>query len=284
MATTMPLQDDYQVTISSFKGPLDLLLFLIRRAEVDITDIPIAEVTDQYLSFLKQIKSIDIDLAGEFLVMAATLVELKSRVLQSDRARSDDDSISEIALDLDESDPRYELVQQLLSYQKYRVAADDLIERKEEFAQRFPAMPGLREADTTEEETVEPAEVELEDAHVFDLFEAYERIIESVDFSKLGDHEVEYDDTPIGLHQDDLIDRMMTASLKRITLQDAWLGKSKNDVIGLFLATLELVRQRRILVVQDDIHGEIMLQLNEDPDEISTEDPVPDEQSEEGTN
>ena len=75
----MALQDDYQVRLSSFQGPLDLLLYLIRRAEVDIADIPIHTITDQYFRFLKQLDNIDIDVAGEFLVMAATLVEIKSR-------------------------------------------------------------------------------------------------------------------------------------------------------------------------------------------------------------
>ena len=77
----MPLQDDYQVRLDRFQGPLDLLLFLIRRAEVDVVDIPIAAITDQYFAFLKQLDTIDIDVAGEFLVMAATLVEIKSRTL-----------------------------------------------------------------------------------------------------------------------------------------------------------------------------------------------------------
>ena len=77
----MPLQEDYRVTLHAFQGPMDLLLYLIRRVEVDITDIPVAEITDQYLGFLRQVQDIDVELAGEFLVMAATLIELKSRTL-----------------------------------------------------------------------------------------------------------------------------------------------------------------------------------------------------------
>src|SRR5688572_12606271 len=120
------LQDDYHITLEAFKGPLDLLLFLIRRAEVEITAIPIAEITDQYLNFLGRIEDIDIDLAGEFLVMAATLVEIKSRFLQARRERkpgetADGEASAETLdaageLDLDRSDPRYELIRQLLAY------------------------------------------------------------------------------------------------------------------------------------------------------------------------
>ncbi len=274
------LQDDYHITLDAFKGPLDLLLFLIRRAEVEITDIPIAEITDQYLGFLGQIEAIDIDLAGEFLVMAATLVEIKARVLQfrRDRARgmaegsegeAGVDSETNVQIDLEQSDPRYELVQQLLAYQKYRIAAEDLEHSREEFRNRFPALPARHDLRTDQpvEESHEPVEIDIEDAHIFDLFEAYDRIVASVDFSRLGEHQVQDDDTPIGLHQDDLVDRRARAPDRRITLQEAWLGRRRIDLIGLFLATLELVRQRRITVVQDETTGEIMLQLNEDPAE-----------------
>lgn len=272
----MPLQDDYHVSLDTFKGPLDLLLFLIRRAEVDITDIPIAAVTDQYLAFLEQIEEIDIDLAGEFLVMAATLVEIKARVLEHQRTRKPGDATSPVEdLNLDASDPRYELVQQLLAYQRYRVAADTLDKRREEFALKFPVRPGSRhiaehpESHDAGDESPR-SDVELDDAHVFDLFEAYERLIESVDFSRLGEHRVQDDDTPIELHQDDLIDRLSRAAERRITLQEAWMGRTKMDVIGLFLATLELVKQRRVLVVQDETTGAIMLELNADPVDEST--------------
>jgi len=284
-------QDDYHVSLANFKGPLDLLLFLIRRAEVDITDIPIAEITDQYLVFLSQIEEVDIDLAGEFLVMAAALVEIKSRVLQKQRERKNGDADAEHDdIDFDDADPRFELVQHLLAYQRYRMAAEELDQRREAFANRFPARPApgrnppapgsnppAAGSHAAGFEVDDDFQLELDDAHIYDLFEAYERILESVDFSKLGEHEVEDDDTPIGLHQDDLVDRLSRAPARRITLQEAWLGRRKVDIIGLFLATLELVRQRRVVVVQDDIHGEIMLQLNDDPEVDVVEDIESDE-------
>ena len=108
----MRLQDDYQVRLSNFEGPLDLLLFLIRRAEVDIQDIPILEITEQYFELLKQIEEIDIELAGEFLVMAATLIEIKSRSIRPPDAHSEDDLPDDNTADLESSDPRFELVQQ----------------------------------------------------------------------------------------------------------------------------------------------------------------------------
>ena len=261
----MPLQDDYHVSLSHFKGPLDLLLFLIRRAEVDIADIPIRQITEQYLAFLQQIDEIDIDMAGDFLVMAATLIEIKSRSIQPAHAKTGMDD-EHTGPDLSDADPRYELVQQLLAYQKYRLAAEELDRLREISSNRFPARPGSTRPEDTD---AEPVEIELDDAHILDLFEAYERIAASINFDRLGDHRVEYDDTPIALHQEDLLDRLGRADAGRITLQQAFTGRSRGEVIGLFLATLELVRQRRVLVRQDDLLGEIVLELNADPEEAN---------------
>jgi segregation and condensation protein A len=280
----MPLQEDYQIALDSFRGPLDLLLYLIRRAEVDIHDIPIAQITDQYLVFLKQLDDIDIDVAGEFLVMAATLIEIKSRTIAPVK-KSEDGQESEAAGGSDAtgvSDPRYELVQQLLAYQKYRIASDELESRRIAFLNRYPRKPANHLQDATRQvgattqsetgdESIEvdeaPFEIELEDAHVFDLSESYERIMESIDFGRLGDHRVEIDDTPIALHQEDLLDRLNRSDARRLTLQDAFEGAHTGQRIGLFMATLELVRLRRVTVTQSEIDSPIELVLNEDASE-----------------
>lgn len=271
--TTKPLQDEYHFTLSNFKGPLDLLLFLIRRAEVDIIDIPIATITDQYLAFLHEIDSIDIEVAGDFLVMAATLIEIKSRVLRPPQAKGEGEAEGETASQdeegLDASDPRFELIQQLLAYQKYRMAAEELDARRDEFERRFAIRPSRFAPPTEEEQGAEQVELDLDDVHLMDLFEAYDRILATIDFSKLGEHEVEYDDTPIELHEEDLVDRISRAASKSITLQEAFSGKRRGEVIGLFLATLELVRQRRVRVRQDDVLGEIVLELNDATDDIT---------------
>ena len=259
----MPLQEENRVTLDAFQGPLDLLLYLIRRAEVDIHDIPVAQITDQYLAFLRQVEDIDVDLAGEFLVMAATLIELKSRTLappQDGEGRPVDgagEGVPGAAID-----PRYELVQQLLAYQRYRISAEELDARRLEFAHRFPLRAGR--CDRREEEEPEPAELELEDVHIMDLAEAYQRIMASIDFAKFGDHIVEMDDTPIALHQEDLLDRLTRAREGRLTLQETFEGHSRGQRIGLFLATLELVRLHRVTVLQDDIDSEIEIALIEE--------------------
>ena len=252
-------QDRYLIALDAFHGPLDLLLYLIRRAEVDIHDIPIATITDEYLALLRQIDSIDVELAGDFLVMFATLVEIKSRSLVPAETTGGGDGPDEPAVD-----PREELVQQLLAYQKYRLAAEDLDERRVAFLRRFRLMPAR---DQRPREEVEPVELDLDDVHVLDLSDAYERIMETIDLSRLGDHHVEMDDTPIELHERDLLDRLERGTQPTMTLQEAFDGRSGSERVGLFLATLELTRMRRITVKQPEITDPIELSLNDDPDD-----------------
>ena len=128
----MPVQDDYQVNLDAFCGPLDLLLYLIRRAEVDVHDIPIAQITEQYLALLKQVDEIDVEAAGEFLVMAAMLIEIKSRTLIPPEAAGEGESDDGLGAPSGEPlDPRHELVQQLLDYQRYRIASEQLEQRRQ---------------------------------------------------------------------------------------------------------------------------------------------------------
>ncbi len=252
----MVTQDSYRISLESFQGPLDLLLYLVRRAEVDIQDISIAAVTDQYLDVLRQVKSVDIEQAGEFLVMAATLVEIKSRMLMPPEKNAGDDG-GDRPID-DPLDPRQELIQQLLAYQRYRIAAEDLDLRRVLFEQRYSARPAWKFFEGHDDEDAD-AELELEDVHVFDLSEAYERIASAIDFARLGSHHIEFDDTPIELYEQDLLDQLERTTQRQLTLQRAFQGQNQSQRIGLFLATLELTRVRRITVQQDDIDAEILI-------------------------
>lgn len=260
----MALQDDYEVRLSSFQGPLDLLLFLVRRSEVDISDIPIAHITEQYFSFLKNIHRVDVELAGEFLVMAATLVEIKSRTLAP---HAPSDSAAPTDRHREAADPRFELVQQLLAYQQFRTAAGALDRLRQESARRYVA--GSHGGGMIPDSDENEFSVEIEDAHVLDLVESFERIMQSVDLSKLGDHRVEYDDTPISLHQADLIDRLAHSQRRRMNMQQIFAGRSRGEMIGLFLALLELARQQQVAIRQDDSDADIeieLLQLSPEPE------------------
>jgi len=259
----MVMQEHYQVTLDAFHGPLDLLLYLIRRAEVDIHDIPIGKITDQYLEFLGRQRSVDIDAAGEFLVLAATLIEIKSRLLMPPGEASNGDDDGERRTDGGEVDPRYELVQQLLAYQRFRNASERLDERRVEFERMFALRPGRIKAMQPADE--EP-DLELEDVHVMDLAEAYERIAAAIDFSRLGEHNVEIDDTPLELYEEDLVDRLKRRTDHTLTLQEAFEGQTPLQRVGMFLATLELTRTRRVEVTQDQIDDPIQLALRDDAD------------------
>lgn len=148
-----------------FEGPLDLLLHLIRENKVDIYDIPIALITKQYLEYIKLMKELNLEVAGEFLVMAATLIHIKSRMLLP---------IEEIADTEEPEDPRYELVQRLLEYQAFKEAALGLNEKAEEWSHVF-----RREPVSEDEAASEEPELSLFDLNMFDLIEAFRKVLQS---------------------------------------------------------------------------------------------------------
>lgn len=263
------LTTDYRVRLETFEGPLDLLLFLIRRAEVDITDIPIASIADQYMAYLKAIDTIDIDLAGEFLVMAATLMEIKSRMLAPAKAAAEGEAGGLAAPDA--TDPRADLVRQLLAYKKFRDASEALDHRRLEWEQRFPAArAGMNDEELREAILASAQDVELEDVSLVDLVEAFSAIIASVNFDRLGDHQVTYDDTPIELHAEDIVEHLKKqVEGARIPLAGLFTGRTRSEMLGLFLAVLELVRRRAISVRQDEEDGGIVIGLRAGEDSES---------------
>ncbi|MCC6285306.1 MAG: segregation/condensation protein A [Phycisphaerales bacterium] len=234
------MSTEYRVRLESFEGPMDLLLHLIRRAEVDIHDIPIARIAEQYVAHLAGIERIDIELAGEFLLLAATLTEIKSRVLAAPEARAGAEGAAETP------DPRAELVRQLLEYKRTRDVAEALDRRRREWELRAPVSAGRAARGTPAEQ---PTETDLDDLTIQDLVEAFARIAESVNFAALGSHEVLDDSTPLELHAEDLLDCLRRAP-GPLTLRSVLEGRARKEMLGLFLAMLELVRQRRLRVRQ----------------------------------
>ena len=250
------MEADYRVELDTYSGPLDLLLLLVRRHEIDLNDIPIAALTDQYLQHLELLKHIDVNLAGEFLVMAATLLEIKSAMLMPPIEPGEDDEQAPG----EPLDPRYELVQQLLTYKRFKDAALQLDDRRLTWQARYPLRPShATENRDDEPDDAELVELDLEDVHVLDLCQAFSHILESIGQGTI-EHQVVYDDTPVALHAEDIIDRLQRDG--PLTLQQIFVGRqSRGEMIGLFLATLELVRQRRVGVEQDRIVGTISLKL-----------------------
>ena len=245
---------EYKVQLDSFAGPLDLLLYLVRKEEVDIYDIPISHVTEQYIQYVEMLKMLDIDLAGEFLVMAATLMEIKS-VMLLPRPELDEDSDSEA------QDPRAELVRQLLEYKKFKDAANLLQDAAEERKLRF-ARPDtiLEKVKPTEE-----PELDLDQVSIWTLLEAFDDILKATGNYQSYDHIT--DDTPIDLYQIELLHRLQTEG--PMSLQKAFEGRDNRlAMIGLFLAMLELMRNHLVWVEQPDATGPIYLKpLTSEPAE-----------------
>lgn len=265
--------DDYTVHLEQFEGPLDLLLHLIRRAELDVTAISIASITEQYLEHIRHIERVDVESAGDFLVTAATLLEVKSRLVSPlPEGEGPGATLAAAAADEDPTNPAGELIRQLLAYKAYRDAADALDAKRTSWSLRYPASQAQTDANAMEQFLAGVNDLDMEDLQVYDLVEAFQRIIETVQFDRLGAHSVTYDDTPIELHAADLVDRLareggQAGAGGSMALRAVFAGRTRGEMIGLFLATLELVRQRRVLVVQDG-DGEVSLSLAP-PDEPS---------------
>ena len=268
------MSDLYRVKLDSFEGPMDLLLYLIRKHEVDLHDIPLSLIADQYIGYLDDVDRIDIDLAGEFLVMATTLMELKSRMLaaQAD-ARDNENNPDEERPDSEPAnDPRMELVRQLLEYKKYRDAADALDQRRQTWEKRYPVHSAGIDDERVRQAMDDMGEHELEDLDLSDLVEAFRQIVASVNFDRIGQHEVLSDDTPLEMHIEHIVEHLQeklnASDAAPSSLRSLIVGKTRPEMVGMFLAILVLVRDQRIAVNMNE--GEVEMSLRTDiqqPDE-----------------
>lgn len=278
-SSSASLPSSFRIQLDAYSGPLDLLLYLVKRHEIELTDIPIAMLTDQYMQHLQVIQSIDVDRAGEFLVMAATLLEIKSQMLMplvNERLRDPDaaealdgEGLGEVEGETEAFDPRSELMHQLLAYKAYKDAAIALESRQQEWSQRFAgtgkrgkpeakhehqAVDGSKAGGQTGGDAEDAAVIELdmEDVNVMDLCAAFGRLLETI--GTRGDHEVMYDDTPISLHAEDIRDRLLRDDVegKGLSLGEIFEGRTnRSEMIGLFLAVLELVREFSVKVLAE---------------------------------
>jgi segregation and condensation protein A len=239
-----------QVQLEIFEGPLDLLLHLIKKNEVSITDIPIAAITEQYLATLEVMQSLNLDLAGEFLVMAATLIHIKSRMLLP----AGDDTTEE---DDDGEDPQEELVRRLLEYQRFKDAAEQLGQRE------ILARDVFIRSGTPLDDVPVP---NLREVSVFELLNALKRVLERL--PKENIHEVTLDKITVREKMTFLLDTLRARSK---VLFDALFAevKTRMEVVVTFLAMLELVKARAIRIFQDELGGPIQIEAAAGMDEAS---------------
>jgi segregation and condensation protein A len=247
---------DYRVQTDVYDGPMELLLYLIRREEVDIYDIPIARITQQYCGYVETMKAIDPNVAGEFLVMAAVLMEIKSRMLLPRPP-------AEEGQEEDLSDPRLELVRQLLEYKKFKDASLELGQAAALAAIRWPRSP-------VRPEPPPPGEIDMEEVQIWDLVAVFNKLMAAIG-AGAATHQVVFDDTPIALHAADILDRLQREG-QDLAFEAIFAGRNKVEMIGLFLALLELMRQRRVRVVQAGLFSPIrIVLLSAEPIEIGAE-------------
>jgi segregation and condensation protein A len=233
---------EYQVNLETFRGPLDLLLYLVKRNEVDICDIPIARVTEQFLQYLQVIDLIDVEWAGDFLVMAATLMELKSRMLLPR-----DEALAE-----EEADPRLDLVRQLIEYKKFKDASVLLDAEAERQLCRLPRQPVELPAGP------DPAQQPLQAVELWDLVSAFGRLMRET--LAIQPRQIVVDETPIHVYMEQIAARLGQEGRLRFSALFTP-PHTRGRLLGLFLAILELIKARTILAEQPDIFGDIALAL-----------------------
>ncbi|MBN1676403.1 MAG: segregation/condensation protein A [Kiritimatiellae bacterium] len=235
-------QDDYKIRLEVFEGPLDLLLYLIKKEEVDIYDIPIERITSQYMEYLNLMRMLDLNIAGEFIVMAATLMMIKSRMLLPVEQRPEVE-------EEEEDDPRWDLVRQLVEYKKFKEAAAYLQDRELHQENVF----GRSVEDVPEEN--EPG-LALQDVSIFDLIAAFNDALKRIKSEDLGQ---------IFAEQFTVADKLeyILAVITRegqIRFSALFAGAvTRYEIVCTFLALLELIRLRQVNAVQDGRFGEIQI-------------------------
>jgi segregation and condensation protein A len=230
----------YQVKLPLFEGPLDLLLFLIQRDQIDIHDIPIARITGEYLGYLQFMRYLQLDVAAEFMVMAATLMSIKSQMLLPR---------PEQAGELLETDPRQELVQRLLEYRLYKTAAERLLER-ERRARMVYARPGEGPPDEAEEDR------DLLEVSLFELISAFEQIMDGK--PAVAVHNVLLEEYTVSQRCEYILD--ILGSKGKISFGKLIRSDSRTAIMVVtFLALLELMHMHRIAVRQKEAFGEIWI-------------------------
>jgi segregation and condensation protein A len=230
----------YHVKLPLFEGPLDLLLFLIQRDEIDIYDIPIARITEEYLRYLRLMRLLQLDVAAEFLVMAATLMSIKSQLLLPQPLLPED---------LLQEDPRQELADRLLEYRLFKTAAQTLAEREDHSVLLY-SRPGEPQWTSVEQEE------DLIEVNLFDLFTAFEEIIERE--PKLQAHDVELEEITVKERYDYILE--ILSSHKKVPFIDLIRADPRTIVMVVtFLALLELMRAKIISVKQQKAFGQIWI-------------------------
>lgn len=228
----------YKVQLKNFEGPLDLLLFFIKRDELDIYDIPISYITNQFLEYLHMLEELDLDVASEFILMASLLMSIKAKMMLP-REDTDDEEI-------DESDPRYELVQRLLEYKRYKEMSEKMADMDEETRKQYRR--GYFEADDVEKQATGEA---LQDVTMFDLIAAFKKVLQDIERKNVV-HHVEKVSTTVEEQSEFVLNRLQEKG-RQSFIEICSTLKNKIYLVVTFLAVLEMIKEQQInLFIEDD--------------------------------
>lgn len=227
----------YRVQLKNFEGPLDLLLFFIKRDELDIYDIPISYITKQFLEYINLMEELDLDVASEFILMASMLMSIKAKMMLP-QEKSDEE--------LDEHDPRYELVQRLLEYKRFKEMAGKMKDTAEEAQKSY--FRGTHEADQVDKQASGEA---LQDVTMFDLMAAFKKVLADIKKQEAV-HHVEKIEYTVEEQTEYVLDRLQKSGRTSFRTMCSEL-KNQIKIVVTFLAILEMLKERQInLYVEDD--------------------------------
>ncbi len=234
--------NEYKVRLEVFEGPLDLLLYLIKQDEVDIYEISIERITQQYLEFMDAFKVLDLEVAGEFVVMAANLIYIKSRSLLPAHVQPPEE-------EAEEDDPRWDLIRQLVEYKKFKDAAAQLSQREVEQSNLFSRIP---------ESADQVVERPLGEVSVFDLINAFNKVLKRIG-DKSEDLREIFEENYSVSDKIDLIMKLTAAGVPLLFTELFASAASRAEIVVTFLALLELVRLKQLRLAQSEAFGEIEL-------------------------
>ncbi|MFP4368426.1 MAG: segregation and condensation protein A [Candidatus Kapaibacterium sp.] len=231
----------YKIKLPNFEGPFDLLLYFIRRDELNIYDIPIAKVTEEFLNYIRLMKYFDLELAGEFILMASTLMYIKTRMLLPRNDPKENE---------DAEDPRTELVERLLEYKQYKEVTPLMAEMADE--QRYTMYRNIFEADM---KTAEKG-MNYRNASLFDLMKAFKTAIDRTE-NQQKEHIVQL--LPVSVEEKSKHILSMLAKKTRIGFFEIIKKANRPNIIATFLALLDLIKNRRVFIEQDDSFSDIYI-------------------------
>lgn len=246
----------YSVKIDAFEGPLDLLLHLINRLEIDIYDIPVSQITEQYLLYIKTMNELKLDVASEFLVMAATLLAIKSKMLLPKHEEELNDLDPELNF---EEDPRDELVERLIEYRKYKEAAHDLKSLEEERGLMFTRPPSDL-SDFAKEKTPEKTELNVT---LYDMLAAFQKLLRRKKLQRPLATKITRQEISIETRMTEIMDELKLIKGRR-NFNELFPYPAKEHIVVTFLAILELIKRNEIDVEQSENFGDIYVHAIEE--------------------